>query len=925
MKTKAKTQLSRLIAVGGFSFVFVGTVSVSSATDYTWNSGTAGTASLSDSTKWLAPNGAIPATGATDAILTFAAPQLANTTLTVTNNLAGTLVLNRLNFNNSNDSGTAPTLNLSGNDLRFVTNVATAPYLSLSPAGTTPGSRPKIVISNNITLDNDLTLSQPNASHSATLSGIISGIGGLGKTSGAGSVTISNTANSFSGPVTISANGSLSVPMVGNATSNSPLGTSSGITLGGGSNSGQLTFTGNSETTNKVFTLGGAAGGGTISVSTANQTLTITPDIVGGTDISLRTLTLAGNGNVTLPGSIGAGIGNALGVTKSGTGTATLTGTSGSFNGVVTVSAGTLAATSIGNIGSNSSLGTNATINLGGTTNAGTLRFLGTTAETTDKTINMSGTTGGATITTRDAVLTISADLAMAGSGNKTLALSSSTNTSGVNFNGLLADVNGTLSLRVNGSGTGNNSLGNTNNSFTGSVTIDGNIIAKTTTLEVALIGNSGSNSSLGTNGTIRLGSAVADSNNILKYSGVGEDTDKVINLVGTGGNGGLEQSAASGLLKFTSALTPTGIGSKTLILSGSSAGTGEFSGAIPDNSTTGTTSLASTFAVSATTVTLASVDGITVGASISGTGIAAGTTVSAINTGTRVVTLSAATTALNNTLGSSYTVAGVKNITSLAKYGTGTWTLSGANTYTGATNVAAGTLALAATGSINTSSGVTIGAGATLDTTAQASFTLPGAKVYIFAVDSASTGTAGQIKAADLNIATANTALTLVNPTLDDAVYVIATYTGTLTGTFATAAPAGYSWNYGTGTNSQITLVQDVAGYASWNTSNAGGQDPSLDWDNDGVSNGVEFFMNAPAGITANPAMGPGNTISWTNGGNIPSSAYGTQYIVQTSSDLVTWADVLVENLTANTNSLLTYTLTGSGPRFVRLKVTPN
>ncbi|NQX02258.1 autotransporter-associated beta strand repeat-containing protein, partial [bacterium] len=319
---------------------------------------------------------------------------------------------------------------------------------------------------------------------------------------------------------------------------------------------------------------------------------------------------------------------------------------------------------------------------------------------------------------------------------------------------------------------------------------------------------------------------------------------------VGTLGNGGLEQSAASGLLKFTSDLTATGLGNKTFILQGSSAGTGEFAGKIVDS-----------------------------------TGFA----------------------------------------TSLAKYGTGTWTLSGANTYTGATNVAAGTLALAATGSIDTSPGVTIGAGATLDTTAQASFALPGAKVYTFAVDSASTGSAGQIKAADLNIATANTALSLVNPTLDDAVYVIATYTGTLTGTFATAAPAGYSWNYGTGTNSQITLVQDVAGYASWNTSNAGGQDPSLDWDNDGVSNGVEFFMNAPAGFTNNPAMGPGNTISWTNGGNIPSSAYGTQYIVQTSSDLVTWADVLVENLTANTNSLLTYTLTGSGPRFVRLKVTPN
>ncbi len=38
---------------------------------------------------------------------------------------------------------------------------------------------------------------------------------------------------------------------------------------------------------------------------------------------------------------------------------------------------------------------------------------------------------------------------------------------------------------------------------------------------------------------------------------------------------------------------------------------------------------------------------------------------------------------------------------------------------------------------------------------------------------------------------------------------YTIATYTGTLAGTFAaTSLPAGYSINYGTGSNSSITLV---------------------------------------------------------------------------------------------------------------------
>ena len=67
-----------------------------------------------------------------------------------------------------------------------------------------------------------------------------------------------------------------------------------------------------------------------------------------------------------------------------------------------------------------------------------------------------------------------------------------------------------------------------------------------------------------------------------------------------------------------------------------------------------------------------------------------------------------------------------------------------------------------------------------------------------------------------------------------------------------------------------QLQLVP-AAGptFASWATENAGGQTANLDYDNDGVSNGVEFFMNASTGFTANPSF-VGNTVTWTNGGNI-------------------------------------------------------
>src|SRR5207249_425871 len=54
-------------------------------------------------------------------------------------------------------------------------------------------------------------------------------------------------------------------------------------------------------------------------------------------------------------------------------------------------------------------------------------------------------------------------------------------------------------------------------------------------------------------------------------------------------------------------------------------------------------------------------------------------------------------------------------NNTSLIKAGSGTWILSGANTYTGTTSVNGGVLQLASTGALASPS-VTIGAGATMN-----------------------------------------------------------------------------------------------------------------------------------------------------------------------------------------------------------------
>lgn len=111
---------------------------------------------------------------------------------------------------------------------------------------------------------------------------------------------------------------------------------------------------------------------------------------------------------------------------------------------------------------------------------------------------------------------------------------------------------------------------------------------------------------------------------------------------------------------------------------------------------------------------------------------------------------------------------------------------------------------------------------------------------------------------------------------------------------------------------------------YAAWAATHVGGQLANLDYDSDGVTNGVEFFMNSTRGPTQNPSL-ISNSISWPNGGNIPSSAYGSQFIVQVSGDLTTWVPVSPSDpLLVNTASGVTYTLpTGSGKLFVRLVVT--
>ena len=113
---------------------------------------------------------------------------------------------------------------------------------------------------------------------------------------------------------------------------------------------------------------------------------------------------------------------------------------------------------------------------------------------------------------------------------------------------------------------------------------------------------------------------------------------------------------------------------------------------------------------------------------------------------------------------------------------------------------------------------------------------------------------------------------------------------------------------------------------YASWATANGVTGGVSGDSNHDGVPNGIAYFMGV-TGPATNPVQDAGRKVTWTNGVNIPSSAYGTQFVVKTSTDLVTWTPVAGNdpNL-SNTVSSVSFTLPpGAGKLFVRLVVTPD
>ena len=448
----------------------------------------------------------------------------------------------------------------------------------------------------NITSDTWSRTKFDNVSGTQIFSGVFSGTPGVGSQmiwrGAAGGNTVLSGANTYSGPTLVD-QGMLQLAAAGVI----PDGSAVSLTNAGG------IF----DLNDFSETIGSLSGAGAVMLGTA-------------------TLTTGGDNTSTTYSGVMSETGS---LTKSGAGTLTLSGAN-TYTGTTTISAGTLSVATIGNGGVAGNLGqaTNAAANV--VFNGGTLQYTGATASTDRNFTITAATTGTIEVTTN--TLTISgADTATTGaltkSGLGTLVLSGTnlhtgtttitagtvqigaagtagslsassaitnnatlafnrtdTLTQGTHFNSV---ISGSGAVVQAGSGT---LVLNGANTYTGTTSVSAGTLSI-----ISIKSVSGGASAVGApitagNGTIAIGSSTIAGT--LVYTGTGDSSDRVINLAGTTGGATIDQSG-TGVLSFTSALTATGVGAKTLTLQGSSAGTASITAAIVNGS--GTTSLTKT------------------------------------------------------------------------------------------------------------------------------------------------------------------------------------------------------------------------------------------------------------------------------------------------------------------------------------------
>ncbi|MFC5453241.1 autotransporter-associated beta strand repeat-containing protein [Prosthecobacter fluviatilis] len=595
-----------------------------------------------------------------------------------------------------------------------------------------------------------------NRSDNISIANTISGSGSVTQ-AGAGTTTLSGL-NSYLGATTISG-GVLSVATLANGNSASNIGASSSVASNLVLNGGTLRYTGTGVNTDRLFSVG-TSGGTLDSSGTGALAFTNSGSMGFNSQGGARTLTLTGSnsGNNILATLIGDSAG-ATALTKEGAGTWTLSGSS-SYSGVTTISGGVLNVLTLANGGSSSSIGASGSAAANLVLDGGTLKYSGVvgSAVSTDRLFSV-GTNGG----TIDASGGFNINFTNTGSmgfngqsGARTLTLTGS-NANDNTLAAVIGDNGGATSVTKAGGGIWVLSGANT---YTGVTTVSG-----TAVLKVNSLANGGSASSIG--------ASSSDASNLvlnggtLTYTGGAVSTDRLFSL----GTSGITLNVfGTGGVNFTNtgSMGFVGTGARTLTLANSNGGTSTIAAVIGDNggatsvTRTGTGTWALTGAntyTGATTLNgtgVLSVTNLADGGSASGIGAAAnvatnlvlnggtlqytgsgsstdrlfsvGTSGGTLNasgtgavnftntgsmgfnsqTGARTLTLTGTNTGANSVAA---VIGDNGGATSLIKSGTGTWVLTGANSYSGTTTISGGVLQVG-----NGGTSGTLGSGAVTD-----------------------------------------------------------------------------------------------------------------------------------------------------------------------------------------------------------------
>jgi fibronectin-binding autotransporter adhesin len=397
----------------------------------------------------------------------------------------------------------------------------------------------------------------------------------------------------------------------------------------------------------------------------------------------------------------------------------------------------------------------------------------------------------------------------------------------------------------------------------------------------------------------------------------------------------------------------PFGLVGPTPTLESSGTGSLALTSTAPVTLINGTGTPIALFALGDTVITARDAQTLFPGMTIAATGIATGTKITAVNYDTREITVDTPTTA-NQLTHQNATITGTANLDrtftlggtntgnnliapaianpsgsgklSLTKAGAGKWILTGGNTYTGNTTISGGTLALGAANVLPDGSPVSISS-ATLD--AATAGTENAGTLAVTGAATIKLASGAKIEFDDSSGTWAGT-LDLTGTFVSGSSLKFGTTgTGLSASQLGQISATGFS-DFALDTNGYLTATSSGSNFAAWANDPAKGDIPGEpadgDFDNDGITNLVEYALGKNPRVSSQPAgILSGNVITFTKGADAIANG-DVSWVIETSQTLATdsWTPAVTQPA-GDPSATISHTFTPSTParNFARLKVT--